>query len=157
MSLIMDLEEGGNLFKYVQDYGAVPEAVAIPWIGQILAGLNALHSRSTAHRDVKPENVFISGDKRTVKLGDAGTAKVIDGPQAPNVTGVSASVVHSYLFSTDLDSHLADNEMPCIRSCLSTEVGITCGHVGSWVPHLLSLDKKVDIRTFVDLHQHSSL
>lgn len=46
---------------------------------QILEGLSYLHSQNIAHRDLKPDNIFIDhhGD---VKIGDFGLAKSVQVP-----------------------------------------------------------------------------
>lgn len=45
-----------------------------------LRGLAHLHERhQVLHRDVKPANLFLSGDLHTVKLGDLGEAMAMDG------------------------------------------------------------------------------
>lgn len=56
---------------------AIPEAVRI--IEAILGALQAAHSKGIYHRDVKPENVMLTGD-RTVKLMDFGIAKGLMDP-----------------------------------------------------------------------------
>lgn len=45
---------------------------AIGWILDVAAGLEASHSHQVLHRDVKPANVFLTGDG-SAKLGDFGT------------------------------------------------------------------------------------
>ena len=44
------------------------------WVTQILLGLKYLHDKHILHRDLKSQNIFLSGSGR-VKLGDFGISK----------------------------------------------------------------------------------
>lgn len=45
---------------------------------QILMGLDHIHQRKIIHRDLKCENIFITGLKKdVVKIGDFGIAKIL--------------------------------------------------------------------------------
>lgn len=45
---------------------------------QILMGLNHIHSKRVIHRDLKPQNIFLTGLKAdVVKIGDFGISKVL--------------------------------------------------------------------------------
>lgn len=45
---------------------------------QVCAALSYAHSRGVLHRDVKPSNIMLASDQRTVKLLDFGTARLLD-------------------------------------------------------------------------------
>jgi len=58
----------------------IPENVALNWIAQVSLALAKMHSAGLAHRDVKPDNIFIVGDEIAggiAKLGDFGTVKSV--------------------------------------------------------------------------------
>ena len=42
---------------------------------QLFAGLQHIHRQSLIHRDVKPENVFITNNRETIKIGDFGLSR----------------------------------------------------------------------------------
>jgi serine/threonine-protein kinase len=79
--IVMELLEGVPLSAYTSSGGRVPLAQAIPILHGILAGLAAAHARNVIHRDLKPDNVFLTRDPSgtfAVKLLDFGLAKVMD-------------------------------------------------------------------------------
>ena len=51
---------------------------AIDWFTEILLGMKHVHDRKILHRDLKTQNIFLTGDGR-VKLGDFGVSKVLGG------------------------------------------------------------------------------
>ncbi|XP_063432164.1 uncharacterized protein LOC134714658 [Mytilus trossulus] len=65
---------------------ALPEDQIVNWFGQICRALKYLHIRNILHRDIKTQNVFLTGPKKDAKLGDLGIAKVLDRRQSKAVT-----------------------------------------------------------------------
>jgi NIMA (never in mitosis gene a)-related kinase len=47
------------------------------WFVQILQGLSLLHARNIMHRDLKPQNIFITDNGERVMIGDFGVCKVL--------------------------------------------------------------------------------
>ena len=64
------------LFSYIRRFKVVKEKIFVNWCRQILRGLNFLHTRAPAiiHRDLKCDNIFITGTTGLLKLGDLGLA-----------------------------------------------------------------------------------
>lgn len=76
--LVMELLEGEPLAAIVDRQGKLPVAVACEYTRQILEALEAAHAIGVIHRDLKPDNVFVThvAGKPVLKLIDFGIAKV---------------------------------------------------------------------------------
>jgi serine/threonine protein kinase len=73
---ITELLEGESLRQRLSR-GRIPVKTALDWAAQMAHGLAAAHSHGIVHRDVKPDNAFISSDGH-VKLLDFGIAKLAE-------------------------------------------------------------------------------
>lgn len=73
--LVMERVRGRTLRRLLAEMGTVPEALVREIGRQAAAGLAALHEAGVVHRDVKPENVLLTDDRR-VRIMDLGIAKV---------------------------------------------------------------------------------
>ncbi|MGA8492239.1 MAG: protein kinase [Terriglobales bacterium] len=73
--LVSELLEGESL-RQVLLRGVPPHRKAIDYAVQIAHGLAAAHGKDIAHRDLKPDNIFITREGR-VKLLDFGLAKTV--------------------------------------------------------------------------------
>src|SRR5262244_1086481 len=72
--LVTELLEGESL-RHRLSRGRLPLRTALELGAQIAGGLAAAHARGVVHRDVKPENIFITSGGRA-KLLDFGIAKL---------------------------------------------------------------------------------
>jgi DNA-binding beta-propeller fold protein YncE/predicted Ser/Thr protein kinase len=83
----MRLVEGGDLRKLIDREGPLRPERAIALLGQIADALDAAHAAGIVHRDVKPHNILVEGDR--AYLSDFGLAKAIEGTGS----GGGASIV----------------------------------------------------------------
>lgn len=77
--LVMDYYEGITLAEYLlQKGGKLPEKTAIDIMLPILDGLREIHQRGFLHRDIKPQNIYLSVEGRPILL-DLGAARTAMG------------------------------------------------------------------------------
>ena len=72
-AIVTELLSGGSYLEHVRA-GAGHQDVA-RWIGQIASALAHMHGLRMQHRDVKPDNVLMTGSQFVCGSGDA---KLID-------------------------------------------------------------------------------
>src|SRR5262249_28338463 len=72
--IVTELCEGGSLRQLIQDEAPLPLDDALALAAEVLEGLAAIHALGVVHRDVKPENVFLTADGHA-KVGDLGLAR----------------------------------------------------------------------------------
>jgi eukaryotic-like serine/threonine-protein kinase len=82
--IVMELLRGRTLARVIKDDGPQPPARVAAIGAQILAGLRAAHEAGVVHRDVKPSNVMLDGDRAV--LTDFGVA-ALDGGTVLTETG----------------------------------------------------------------------
>lgn len=75
--LVLEYMPGGSLSQFC---GSQPLSFeqTLDYTKQVCEALSYAHSRGVLHRDVKPSNIMLSSDRRTVKLLDFGTARLLD-------------------------------------------------------------------------------
>ncbi|WP_284349991.1 type VI secretion system contractile sheath large subunit [Roseisolibacter agri] len=84
--LVMDYYEGETLEEYAGRHGGrVHWEVATQMVLELLDGLEAVHARGILHRDVKPQNVYLTTAGRVVLL-DFGAAREVVGEHSRSMT-----------------------------------------------------------------------
>ena len=75
--MVMEYINGQTLAHYVEDNGALSEAIALPIIKQVGDALTFVHERGFLHRDVKPDNIILRQDTQVPVLIDFGLAREV--------------------------------------------------------------------------------
>lgn len=77
------------LYSYIKRFKRINAKVLKSWCKQILKGLCYLHTRDppVIHRDLKCDNIFITGTTGSVKIGDLGLATLKNKSFAKSVIG----------------------------------------------------------------------
>ncbi|XP_048827631.1 serine/threonine-protein kinase Nek1-like [Brienomyrus brachyistius] len=78
--IAMDYCEGGDLSEKIkaQKIKGAPfsEDQILDWFVQICLALKYVHHRNIVHRNIKPQNIFLTKEE-TIKLGDFGVSKIL--------------------------------------------------------------------------------
>jgi serine/threonine protein kinase len=73
--IVMPYLAGGSLADCLCGERRLPVGEALRIAGEIASGLGAAHARGLVHRDVKPDNIFLVGPGRHVRIIDFGLAR----------------------------------------------------------------------------------
>ncbi|XP_041130843.1 serine/threonine-protein kinase WNK2-like isoform X3 [Polyodon spathula] len=87
--LVTELMTSGTLKTYLKRFKVMKPKVLRSWCRQILKGLHFFHTRTPPiiHRDLKCDNIFITGPTGSVKIGDLGLATLKRASFAKSVIG----------------------------------------------------------------------
>ncbi|KAM4530105.1 serine/threonine-protein kinase WNK4-like isoform 2-T2 [Odontesthes bonariensis] len=87
--LVTELMTSGTLKTYLRRFRQMKLKLLQRWSLQVLKGLYFLHSRSPPilHRDLKCDNIFITGPNASIKIGDLGLATLKKASFAKSVIG----------------------------------------------------------------------
>lgn len=75
--IAMEYQSGGDLARWVAQYGPPPVELALRWFRQALEGLRYAHNNNVLHRDLKPHNLLLTAEGN-VKVGDFGLFKFVE-------------------------------------------------------------------------------
>ncbi|XP_076447257.1 uncharacterized protein LOC143284474 isoform X2 [Babylonia areolata] len=87
--LVTELMTSGTLKTYLKRFKKPNVKILKNWCRQVLKGLYFLHTRTppVIHRDLKCDNIFITGPTGSVKIGDLGLATLKNQSFAKSVIG----------------------------------------------------------------------
>ena len=89
--LVSELLEGVTLGEELKK-GPLPIRKAIDYAAQVVRGLAAAHDKGIFHRDLKPDNIFVTTDGR-VKILDFGLAKLSEAAPDPGASAMPTAAV----------------------------------------------------------------
>lgn len=73
--LVMEYLNGGDCSSLIKVLGGLPEDWVKKYLGEVVLGVEHLHSRGIIHRDLKPDNLLID-QKGHLKLTDFGLSRM---------------------------------------------------------------------------------
>lgn len=71
--IIMEYIDGTLLQDYLEEHGRMEPAAALQLISHIIEPVKKIHAQGIIHRDLSPDNIFISGEN-SIKIFDFGAA-----------------------------------------------------------------------------------
>jgi serine/threonine-protein kinase len=93
--LVMEFLLGESLGEWLRRDKVMKPEVGLPFLRQVVEALTAVHRAGIVHRDVKPDNIFLVGEKKaphSAKIVDFGFAK-LDQQGALTQAGVAVGTV----------------------------------------------------------------
>jgi formylglycine-generating enzyme required for sulfatase activity/tRNA A-37 threonylcarbamoyl transferase component Bud32 len=104
--LAMELLAGPNLADHLAKVGPLPAAEAVEYVRQACLGMHHAHEKGLIHRDLKPHNLMLDGQKR-VKVLDLGLALMREAATLTKAGGYFGTV--DYMAPEQVeDSHEVD-------------------------------------------------
>ena len=93
--IVMEYLQGSSLAELLEAEGPLPVERLVGYLLQACEGLAAAHAIGVVHRDVKPENLFVTrrAGAEVVRLLDFGIAQVLPIEPAPDGAAASAPAI----------------------------------------------------------------
>ena len=112
--ILLEYLSGGDMAAFSRNK-PLPLDRALFYLEQVCSGLALAHKCGVIHRDIKPQNLLLTGDKQTVKIADFGVARFEANEGAITRVGTSiySAPEHNPLMQTSqLDSSSLVNGRP---------------------------------------------
>jgi alpha-tubulin suppressor-like RCC1 family protein/tRNA A-37 threonylcarbamoyl transferase component Bud32 len=106
IALVMTHINGRTLKQVIHDERPLPQEFVTRVVRDVAAALSAAHAMGIIHRDVKPENVFITEDGRAL-LADFGVARSMSGETQLTMHGVAIGTP-SYMAPEQIEGEQLD-------------------------------------------------
>jgi serine/threonine protein kinase len=88
--LVLEYMPGGDLLSLCRTRPLCLND-ALFYFNQVADALSQAHSQQVIHRDIKPTNLLLTADRRTLKIADFGVAKIAPGDEC-EITRVGTNV-----------------------------------------------------------------
>ena len=144
--LVMDYLQGVNLSEYLNAKGGrLTEQQAGDIMLPILDGLQEVHAKGFLHRDIKPQNIYVTSNGRPILL-DFGAAR-----QAMGERSRSLSVVLTPGFSPYEQYHRRGEQGPWtdIYALAATYYYLLTGHAPPDAPERVATDELIPLNNLV--------
>jgi len=107
--LYMDYVSSPTLFDYVGRSGRLTEGESLKIFWNLVDAISSLHARGVAHKDLKPENIFIDPSTHQIKIIDFGLSVIVnDGQLVDQYCGSPMYMAPEVLNRDPHDPRLAD-------------------------------------------------
>jgi serine/threonine-protein kinase len=157
--LAMKFIEGTDLARLLEQEGRLSTERALPLLEQLANALDAAHKNGLIHRDVKPANALLEGDR--LYLTDFGLTRRVDSTRPLTATGravgTAAYLAPEQIRGEPLDRRVDVYALGCVMyQCLAgeppylrdTDMLIMWAHVGAEPPSLSA--ERPDLPSTVD-------
>ena len=157
--LAMKFIEGTDLARLLDQEGRLGPERTMPLLEQLASALDAAHDHGLIHRDVKPANALLDGDR--LYLTDFGLTRRVDSTRPLTATGravgTAAYLAPEQIRGEPLDRRVDVYALGCVMyQCLAgeppylrdTDMLIMWAHVGAEAPSLSSV--RSDLPSTVD-------
>ena len=122
--LVMDFLQGSTLSDYLSESGGrMQEKAALDIMLPILAGLAEVHAKGFLHRDIKPQNIYITASGRPILL-DFGTAR-----QSMGIRGMTTVITPGYAPWEQYHRHGKQGPWTDIYACAATLYQMVTGSI----------------------------
>jgi len=123
--LVMELLDGGSLGAKIADQGSVSAEEIVDIMIPVCRGLAAAHAAEVVHRDLKPDNIFLTGGgPRIVDFGIAKRADLDDEKNSLTRTGNICGTVE-YIAPEQLTGNTVDQRVDIYTAGLIIYEGLT--------------------------------
>ena len=146
--LVMDYLQGVNLAEYLHSKGGrLSEQQASEIMMPIIDGLQEVHAKGFLHRDIKPQNIYVTSNGRPILL-DFGAAR-----QAMGERSRSLSVVLTPGFSPYEQYHRRGEQGPWtdIYALAATYYYLMAGQAPPDAPERVAIDELIPLSQFAPM------